>query len=145
MKRPRFRIRQVLAIGSMTSVALVAAPAPAHAVVAAAGPGAFQTGYATRVVITAKGGPVTFFNGDVADHSLTAADARLPKRIARKTARCRAYSARSCPLFSSPVIAGGQSAEVDGLGRVKPGRQYEFQCVIHNQMKGTLVVAGAPE
>ena len=83
-------------------------------------------------------------NGDaLADHTLTAADAVLPRKIAKKTKRCRGYSARSCPLFATTVVSPGESAEVEGLNRVKAGRQYEFECQIHGSMRGTLVVAGA--
>ena len=144
MKLRRFRTRKLLAIGTLAALAPIAAPTPAHAAVAAAGPGASATGYATPVVVTAKGGPVTFVNGDIADHTLTSADV-LPTRIARKTARCKAYGVRSCPIFWSGTVSSGGSAAVKGLGRVKPGRQYEFKCDIHSSMSGTLVVAGVAE
>ena len=128
-----------IVLGAMALVAL--APA-AHAVVAAAGPGASFGGYATRVVVVPRGGPLTFVNGDLADHTLTS-EARLPRRIAKKTPHCKAYGARSCPVFTSPVVPGGESGAVQGLNRVKPGRDYEFMCMIHSGMRGTLIVGGA--
>lgn len=141
--KSRARAARLLALSGLAGALVLMTPAPAHAVVAAAGPGAFATGYATRVVVTPAGGPVTFMNGDaVADHTLTAADATLPKKVAKRTKRCRGYSVRSCPLFATPVVGPGGSAAVEGLKRVKPG-QYEFKCQIHGSMTGTLVVAGA--
>ena len=140
----RLRSRRVLASTAIATIGVLSAPAPAHAAVAAAGPGASTAGYATPVVVTAKGGPVTFVNGDIADHTLTSADV-LPTRIARKTARCKAYGVRSCPVFWTGGVSSGESAAVKGLARVKPGREYEFKCDIHNSMTGTLIVAGATE
>ena len=117
--------------------------APAHAVVAAAGPGAAVAGYATPVVVAPDGAGVTFANSDLADHTLTASEAKLPRRIAKKTRYCKSYGVRSCPLFTTGVVAGGESATVAGLERAKPGTEYEFVCQIHGGMRGTLVVPGA--
>lgn len=141
--KSRSRAARIFVLSGLAGALMLAGATPAHAVVAAAGPGAFAAGYATRVVVTPAGGPVTFVNGDAADHTLTAADAKLPKRVAKRTKRCRGYSPRSCPLFTTPVVASGESAEVEGLNRVKAGRQYDFVCQIHGSMTGTLVVAGA--
>ena len=141
--KARSRAARLLVLSGLAGALVLATAAPAHAVVAAAGPGAFTTGYATRVVTTPVGGPVTFANGDVADHTLTS-KATLPRKVARKTSRCRGYSRTSCPLFTTSVVASGESAAVQGLERVKAGRQYEFVCQIHGSMTGTLVVAGVP-
>ena len=142
--KSRSRVARLLVLSGLTGALVLATSSPAHAVVAAAGPGAFTTGFATRVVVTPVGGPVTFVNGDVAEHTLTAADATLPKKVAKRTKRCRGYSARSCPLFTTVVVPSGESAPVEGLNRVKAGQQYEFVCQIHGSMTGTLVVAGTP-
>ncbi|MDQ4142958.1 MAG: cupredoxin domain-containing protein [Actinomycetota bacterium] len=115
---------------------------PAHAVVAAAGPGSFTAGYLTPVVAVPKGGPLTFVNHDVADHSVTA-KALLSRKVAKKTAYCKSYTPTSCPLFTSAVIVGGESGAVQGLGNAKPGRHYEFACRVHGNMRGILVVAGS--
>lgn len=127
----------VLAAGAL----VVLAASPASAVVAAAGPGSFTTGYVTPVVVAAKGGSLTFFNGDVATHTLTS-EAYLPKKIARKTKRCRSFSRTTCPLFTTRTVGEGESGRVDGLNHVKPGRQYDFYCRVHSGMRGTLVVPG---
>lgn len=145
MRARRSRSLKILALGATAGLAVLSTPTPAHAVVAAAGPGAYATGFATRVVVTPVGGPVTFVNADIADHTLTASTAKLPRRIAKKTSWCRNYSVRSCPLFSTGVVGSQSSGEVEGLARVKPGRQYAFKCEIHGTMTGTLVAAGAAE
>lgn len=138
----RIGLPRSLAIVALVGATLALGAAPAHAVVAAAGPGAAFAGYATRVVVAPQGGPVTFANADLSDHTLTAADAVLPRRIAKKTRYCKSYGVKSCPLFTSGVVQSGESAEVAGLKRAKAGREYEFQCEIHSGMRGTLVVAG---
>jgi plastocyanin len=116
-------------------------PGPAQAVVAAAAPGSFAGSYATPVVFTRVGGPLIFVNGDVTDHTITASDAYLPRRVARRTKRCASYSARRCPLFTSGTVGAGETGEVKGLKRVKAGKQYSFRCDFHSSMRGTLVVA----
>ena len=141
----RFRSLRMMALAAAASLAVVATPTPAHAVVAAAGPGAFAAGFATPVVVAPSGGPVTFVNSDLADHTLTATDAKLPRRVAKKTSWCRSYSVRSCPLFTTGVVGSQSSGDVEGLKRIKPGKQYAFKCEIHGSMTGTLVAAGAPQ
>jgi plastocyanin len=136
-----FSVRRYVSTLCLAGLAVLGLPSPAHAVVAAAGPGSFAGSYATPVVFTQSGGPVTFVNGDVAPHTMTAADAYLPKKIAKKTRRCSGYSPRSCPLFATKTVDSGESAELGGLKRLKPGGQYAFRCMIHSNMRGTLVVA----
>ena len=134
------RTRRTLALFCLAIVPVIAMPAPVHAVVAATVPGSFTAGYATPTVFTRKGGPVTLVNGDVAPHTLTAMNAFLPRRIARKTKRC-AGRLTSCPLFTTKIVDSGESGDVSGLGRVKPGAQYAFRCQIHSTMRGTLIVS----
>lgn len=118
----------------------VIAPAPASAAVAAAGPGGFAAGYATPVVVIEKGEGVTFQNADVPQHDFVATDAFLSRKVAKRTKWCSGFRNGRCPLFWSPKIGAGQSTEVLGLQRVKPGRQYGFFCSLHPNMKGTLIV-----
>ncbi|MDQ3987400.1 MAG: hypothetical protein M3280_12990 [Actinomycetota bacterium] len=133
------------AVGALAvaSILVLAVPSPAYAVVAAAGPGSYAAGYVTRVVVVPVGGPLTFVNGDVVTHTLTADDAYLPRKVARKTARCSSYSLRRCPLFDSGSVGTGDAEEIEGLNRLKGGRQYAFYCQIHPSMTGILVAAGA--
>ena len=128
-------------IGGFAGLMMLAGPA--YAAVAAAGPGASTAGFATRIVVTTVGGSVTFVNGDVADHTLTASNKYLPKRVARKTAHCSGYPKKACPLFTTGSVSGGDTASVEGLDRVVAGREYPFKCEIHSGMTGTLVVAGS--
>lgn len=135
--------RRPLGILSAVSAALFVLAGPAYAVVAAAGPGASAGGFATRVVVSPVGGSVTFVNGDVADHTLTASEAYLPKKVAKKTAHCKGYSKKTCPLFTTGSVGSGNSAEVEGLDRIVAGQQYAFKCEIHSGMTGTLIAVGA--
>jgi plastocyanin len=126
---------------ALAGAMVVALAGSAHAVVAAAAPGSFSGSYATPVVFTRVGGPLTFFNGDVADHTLTASDSFLPRKVARRTKRCDPYPRRRCPLFATGTVGSGESEDVGGLKRLKAGKQYAFRCQIHSSMRGTLVVA----
>ena len=140
MKKPGKSVGVALATAS---AALLVLAAPAHAVVAAAGPGASSAGFATRVVVAPVGGSVTFVNGDLADHTLTASEVYLPKKVAKKTAHCTGYPKKRCPLFTTGSIGSGDSGPVEGLNRIVAGRQYPFICEIHSGMTGTLVAVGA--
>lgn len=119
---------------------LVAAPAPARAAVAAAGPGGFAAGFATPVVVSAPGEAITFTNADVAPHNFVADGVYLPKKEAKKARWCSAYTAKTCPFFWSATVGAGESADVEGVERLESGKQYPFFCSVHPGMKGTLVV-----
>ncbi len=125
------------ALGAGLIVVLSATPAGAR--VAAAGPGAFATGFATPVVVTTVGGTVTFFNSDIASHNFTAAEDFVPKKRAKKAEWCASYAKGKCPLFWTSTIAAGQQTDVLGLDLVKSGETYAFSCSIHPNMRGTLV------
>ncbi len=132
----------VLALAlSVAGTIVFLTPGPAQAVVAAAAPGSYSAGYATPVVFTQDGGPVTFVNGDVAVHTVTASDAFLRRKVARKTRRCAPYPKKRCPLFATGSVGSGESKNVSGLKRLKPGKEYAFRCDFHSGMRGTLVVA----
>ena len=120
---------------------LITSAPPVHARVAVAGPGAYAGGFATPVVVTSVGGPVSFYSSDVAPHNFVAFDAFLKKKQAKKSEWCTSFTAGKCPLFWSPTIVFGEQTEVLGLERVKAGKQYTFFCSIHpNAMRGTLIV-----
>ena len=118
---------------------VLAAAAPAQAVVAAAVPGSYLAGWATPVIVTRVGGPVTVANTDVAPHRLVADGPVLPKKRAKKAPWCSNYPAKDCPLFWSETVGLGQSAPVQGLEYIKSGEQYPFVCEIHANMTGVLV------
>ncbi|MGH2729256.1 MAG: cupredoxin domain-containing protein [Actinomycetota bacterium] len=129
------RIGLVVLVAALT----LATAAPAHAVVAAAGPGAYVAGWATPVVVAQSGGDVTVVNDDVAPHNLVASEDYLPAKVAKKTAWCSAFKKKSCPLFWSETITIGETTQVQGLENIATG-QYEFFCSIHPGMTGTLVI-----
>ena len=118
---------------------VLAAAAPAQAVVAAAVPGSYLAGWATPVIVTRVGGPVTVANTDVTPHRLVADGSFLPKKTAKKAPWCSNYLAKKCPLFWSETVGLGQSAPLQGLEYIKSGEQYPFVCEIHANMSGVLV------
>ena len=130
-------MRRVLALAAGAVVAL-APLQPAHAVVAAAPPGAAGTGYATQTVVTPAGGLIEFVNTDIDVHNFTAFEAYLPKKDAKTTPWCGTYPKKKCPVFWSETIGPGQT-QVQGLDAIEPGR-YTFFCTVHPQMKGTLEI-----
>jgi plastocyanin len=87
-------------------------------------PGATSTGYATPVMATQVGGPVSYVNLDPVQHDVTS-DAKAPD---------------GQPLFKSKVSGLGEVSPVQGLDRVQSGQTYGFYCSIHPGMRGTLVV-----
>jgi polyvinyl alcohol dehydrogenase (cytochrome) len=89
-----------------------------------AGPGASATTYATPVMVTTVGGPLSFASTDLPQHDVIAVD-KAPD---------------GSPLFRTPLIGLGQTAAVQGLERVQSGRTYAFYCSIHPGMRGTLAV-----
>jgi outer membrane protein assembly factor BamB/plastocyanin len=89
-----------------------------------AGPGATSTGYATPVMITRVGGPLSFVNLDPVQHDVTSEEKGPDGR----------------PLFASKLSGIGEVAPVEGMDRVKSGQTYPFLCSIHPGMRGNLIV-----
>ena len=105
------------------------------AVLAVAGGVAYadQTIYAAPVdmfvgsgVTIAQGEKVTFSNGDVSTHDVTA----------------KTLGGDGKPLFQSAKTGTGQSNEVVGADKLAPG-SYDYLCSIHPNMTGTLTVTGS--
>jgi polyvinyl alcohol dehydrogenase (cytochrome) len=90
----------------------------------AAGPGASSTGYATPVMFSRVGGPLSFLNLDVVQHDVVSTE----------------NGPDGSPLFRSKLIGLGESTPVEGLDKVQSGKQYAFFCSIHPGMRGTLVI-----
>jgi plastocyanin len=111
---------------------------PAHAIVAAAPPGAAGFGYATQQVVTAPGGVIEFVNLDIDIHNFTAYKAYLSKADAKTRSWCGSFPKKKCPVFWSETIGPGQT-QVEGLDDIDPG-EYTFFCTNHPSMKGTLQV-----
>jgi plastocyanin len=112
---------------------LVAAPSASAATITA-GPLAASAGYLTPNVSISKGEALTFTNLDVAAHDVISRQTYRPKR---KKGKPRPPAR---PLFASALIGLGESAEVEGIERVKSGKSYEFYCSLHASMTGTLTV-----
>jgi plastocyanin len=89
-----------------------------------AGPGAASSNYATPVMITQVGGPLSFLNLDAVQHDVTS-DAKAPD---------------GKPLFHSALAGLGENKPIDGLDNVKSGQTYGFYCSIHPGMTGQLIV-----
>ncbi len=123
----------------VTSIAVVALaglqPSQAAVTAVVAGPGNSATStYTTPVAVLAAAGPMNFLNADVEDHNVqasTAAGARAGRPWCPTTG--------FCPLFWSQVIGAG-TTPILGLSGAARGSTYEFLCVVHQNMKGTLVV-----
>ena len=128
----------IASIAAMTSVVLTATAA--GAVVAAAVPQSFQLGFATPVVVAPQGGPVTFVNSDTIPHNFQADGVFLSKKKAKKADWCALFPKKECPIFYSDAIGQGQTADVQGLENTESGQQYPFMCLLHPNMKGTLVI-----
>ncbi|HEV2757518.1 MAG TPA: plastocyanin/azurin family copper-binding protein [Actinomycetota bacterium] len=133
-------LRRHASVIAAAAALLLTVPAPAHAAVAAAAPGGFVAGFATPVVVAAPGEAITFANADVAPHNFVADGVYLAKKDAKKARWCSAYTLKNCPLFWSPTIAAGETADVEGTDYLEAGKQYPFFCSVHPGMKGTLVV-----
>jgi polyvinyl alcohol dehydrogenase (cytochrome) len=89
-----------------------------------AGPGASSTTYATPVMATQVGGPLSFANLDLPQHDVVS-DQKGPD---------------GGPLFSSRLGGLGEVVPVEGLDRVQSGQTYGFYCSIHPGMRGSLIV-----
>jgi len=134
---------------AMATALVLGLAAPAGAVAeerAIAGPGGFAHGYLTETVTISKGDSIAFANFDIFEHNVVhdvEADGFGGKR---NVAWCGSDEgdhhehAHGCPVFWSGLIAAGETTQVRGLRRVKPGKSYTFFCTLHHNMKGTLEV-----
>ena len=87
-------------------------------------PGSTYTTYATPVMVTQPGGPLSFMNFDLPQHDVVADDKGPDGR----------------PLFQSKLSGIGEVAPIEGLDRVESGRTYGFFCSLHPGMRGSLIV-----
>lgn len=87
-------------------------------------PGSTYTTYATPVMTTRPGGPLSFMNFDLPQHDVIADDKGPDGK----------------PLFQSKLSGLGEIAPIEGLDRVKSGSTYGFFCSLHPGMRGSLIV-----
>jgi plastocyanin len=125
----------LLLVAAAAAVAAVAAPSSAQPLPEGAsqvlsGPQGSATNYLTTQVVTTAGSVVSLTNLDQTTHDVTSRDTRTVVVKKRK---------KQVPLFSSPIVAGGQTAEIPGTEGLKPGN-YDFYCSLHPGMTGTLTV-----
>lgn len=128
---------------------MLALALPAGAVAeerAIAGPGGFAHGYLTETITISKGDTIAFTNLDVFEHNFVQ-DVEADGFGGKPNVDwCRSEDddhhehAHGCPVFWSELIPGGETTQVKGLKRVKPGKTYTFFCTLHHNMKGTLKV-----
>ncbi len=108
--------------------------------VVSTGPAAQFYGYVAPVVVTEKGGSVTYLNLDIARHDLVQDVQADGFAGSRKKPWCKSFRKGTCPVFWTPSIGLGQQTQVKGLESVKPGKTYSFLCTLHPGMTGTLIV-----
>jgi plastocyanin len=84
--------------------------------------GAAANTFVPANVTVDQGSALTFANTDAAPHNVVA-DA----------------TKRGGPLFTSTTVTTGQTATVNGVGKLTPGT-YTFHCSVHPQMHGSLAV-----
>jgi plastocyanin len=108
--------------------------------VVSTGPASEFYGYTAPVVVTERGGEVTYANLDIARHNLVQDPQADGVAGPHKNPWCKGYRKGTCPVFWTPQIGIGQQTEVLGLERVKPGKTYTFFCTLHPGMRGTLIV-----
>jgi plastocyanin len=130
LHRPR-----LLLVAAATAVAALAAPSsaaplPEGASQVLSGPQGSATNYLTPQVLTTAGSVVSLTNLDQTTHDVTSRDTRTVVVKKKK---------KKVPLFSSPIVAGGQTAAIPGTEDLKPG-DYDFYCSLHPGMTGTLTV-----
>ena len=87
-------------------------------------PGSTYTTYATPVMTTRPGGPLSFMNFDLPQHDVIADDKGPDGK----------------PLFQSKLSGLGEVAPIEGLDNVKSGQTYGFFCSLHPGMRGSLIV-----
>jgi hypothetical protein len=130
------RLRTFAMVSALACAAFAGTPARAAVTYIAAGGGSQSSGtYATPVVFAPVGGPLTFLNGDVQSHNVVS-DATGPST----QPWCGFFAPGACPLVWSPVTdAGFRTNPVRGLENAAAGATYAVHCVIHPQLRGTLV------
>lgn len=137
---------------AVMTTALVMPSAHAVDVPVVAGPGAYQMGYANRVVLARPEDPLVLINQDVALHTLASEDEGPddapwcgpldPRKPEDPVRNPRRFKIGECPLFYSDLVVPGATMHVAGTEDLEP-RVYEFYCTIHSErMVGNLFVLG---
>jgi len=120
----------------IATIALAPIQSDAAVTAVVSGPGNSGTStYTTPVAVLAKGAPMNFVNVDVEIHNVVASTAQ-----GSRSGRPWCPATGFCPLFWSEVIGAG-TTPILGLANASQGSTFEFLCVIHPNMRGTIIVA----
>ena len=106
------------------------------------GPAGAFYGYATPLVMAAKGGALDYTNADVVRHDVVQDVEQDGVAGAATKPWCKNFDRGKCPVFWTPLLGLGDTAAVQGLDQLKPGTTYHFYCSVHPGMKGTLIASG---
>lgn len=108
----------------------------ADALVAVAGPGGTNLGFATRVVVQPVGQPLSFVNADTDPHNVTSAEYGPNTQP-----WCVDYLVNRCPVLWSRTTTVGTMpvTPVLGVENLVAGEIYNFFCTIHPAMTAMLV------
>ncbi|MGH2729708.1 MAG: hypothetical protein ACRDJI_03785, partial [Actinomycetota bacterium] len=116
-------------VGAVVSMCVIMATPIAEAAstdvpvyVVVTGPASEFYGYSAPVVVTEKGGRVTYLNLDIARHNLVQDPQADGVAGSDKKPWCKGYRKGTCPLFWTKQIGIGQQTDVLGLESVKPGK-----------------------
>jgi len=107
------------------------------------GPQAQSYGYLTPQLVITKGGSLQYSNIDIVRHDVVQ-DVNVDGKgytgpLTKQPAWCKQFKKRHCPLFYSKLEGLGQTENVLGVEKLKPGT-YSFYCTLHPGMKGKLTV-----
>ena len=105
------------------------------------GPQAQFSGYLTPAMVASKAsGRVIYTNLDVVRHDVIQ-DVRTDGVAGKgKDPWCKRFAKGKCPVFWTPLLGLGESAEVQGLKNTAAGKTYTFYCSLHPGMRGSLAV-----
>jgi polyvinyl alcohol dehydrogenase (cytochrome) len=106
-----------------------------------AGPQAQFAGYLTPAMVASKQlGRVLYTNLDIVRHDVIQ-DPRTDGVAGKgKDPWCKRFKPGRCPVFWTPLLGLGESAELQGLKNAQAGRTYTFYCSLHPGMRGSLAV-----
>lgn len=105
------------------------------------GPQAQFAGYLTPAMVASKQlGRVLYTNLDIVRHDVIQ-DPRADGVAGKgKDPCCRRFGKGKCPLFWTPLLGLGETAEVQRLKNAVAGKKYTFYCSLHPGMRGSLAV-----
>jgi polyvinyl alcohol dehydrogenase (cytochrome) len=105
------------------------------------GPQAQFGGYLTPAMVASKGtGRVVYTNLDIVRHDVVQDPRTDGVANKGKDPWCKRFGKGKCPVFWTPLLGLGQSADLMGLKNTVAGRNYTFYCSLHPGMRGTLAV-----